>query len=101
MNTALILEEFIRDRRDSQSPAYIAFLDARSAFDVVSHRSLTRKLYNIGIEGNMWTLINSLHQDAKSAVKWQGEISEQFRVDQGVRQGGILTFKHRLVPSIQ
>ena len=91
MNTALILEEFIRDRRDSQSPAYIAFLDARSAFDVVSHRSLMRKLFNIGIEGNMWTLINSLHQDAKSAVKWQGEISEQFRVDQGVRQGGILS----------
>ena len=91
MNTALILEEYISDRRDIQAPAYLAFLDAKSAFDVVSHKRLMRKLFNIGVEGNMWTIINSLHQDARSAVKWQGAISKQFRVEQGVRQGGILS----------
>ena len=92
MNTALIFEEFIRDRRDLGAPAYIAFLDAKAAFDVASHQSLMRKLFNIGVEGNLWSLVNSLHQDAKSAVKWQGEISEKFNVDQGVRQGvGILS----------
>lgn len=91
MNTALILEEYIRDRQDSHMPAYIAFLDVKSAFDVVSHQSLMRKLFHIGVEGNMWTLISSLHQDAKSAVKWQGQISEKFCVEQGVRQGGILS----------
>ena len=50
MNTALILEEYIRDRHDIQAPAYLAFLDAKSAFDVVSHKSLMRKLFNIGVE---------------------------------------------------
>ena len=35
--------------------------------------------------------MNSLYQDAQSAVKWQGEISEKFRVGQGVLQGGILS----------
>ena len=59
MNTSLILGEYIRDRQDSQMPAYIAFLDAKSAFDVVSHQSLMRKLFHIGIEGNLWTLISS------------------------------------------
>ena len=53
MNTALILEEYIRDRKDTQTPVYIACLDAKSAFDVVSHKSLMRKLFNIGVEGNM------------------------------------------------
>ena len=91
MDTALILEEYIRDRKDAKVPAYIAFLDAKSAFDVVSHQSLMCKLFHIGIEGNLWTLISSLHQDAKSAVKWQGQISEKFRMEQGVRQGGILS----------
>ena len=91
MNTALILEEYIRDRRDIGAPAYIAFLDAKAAFDVVSHQSLMRKLFNIGVEGNLWTLVNGLHQDAKSAVKWQGDISKKFQVEQGVRQGGILS----------
>ena len=91
MNTALILEEYNRDRRDIQASAYLAFLGAKSAIDVVSHKSLMRKLFNIGVEGNMWTIINSLHQDARSVVKWQGEISKHFRVEQGVRQGRILS----------
>ena len=90
MNTALILEEYIRDRHDIQAPTYLAFLDAKSAFDVVSHKSLMRKLFNIGVDENMWTIINSLYQDTRSAVKWRGEISKHFRVEQGVRQGGIL-----------
>ena len=41
------------------------------------------------IVGNMWSLISSLHQDVKSAVKWHGQISEKFRVEQGLCQGGI------------
>ena len=28
----------------------------------------------------MWTIINGLHQDVRSAAKWQGEISKQFVV---------------------
>ena len=75
----------------SAEGASLAFLDAKSAFDVVSHESLMRKLFKIGVEGNMWTFINSLHKDAKSAVKWQGEISVQFRVEQGVCQCGTLS----------
>ena len=47
MNTALILEEYIHDRLYIQAPAYFAFLVAKSAFGVVSHKSLMRKLFNI------------------------------------------------------
>ncbi|MEW8548618.1 MAG: reverse transcriptase family protein, partial [Candidatus Thiodiazotropha sp.] len=88
---ALILEEFIRDRKDSKTPVHIAFLDAKSAFDVVSHDSLMRKLFHIGVEGTTWSVINSLHRDAQSAVKWFGQVSDKFHVQQGVRQGGILS----------
>lgn len=38
VNTALILEDYIRDRRDIQDQAYMAF-------DVVSHKILMRKLF--------------------------------------------------------
>jgi hypothetical protein len=37
------------------------------------------------------TLIKSLHENAKSLVKWNGNISEPLNVNQGVRQGGILS----------
>ena len=50
-----------------------------------------RKLFHIGIEGTEWSLIHSLHNGAESVVKWNGATSEYFRVQQGVRQGGILS----------
>ena len=70
---------------------HIAFLDSKSVFDVVSHASLMRKLFHIGVEGNHWNLINSLHTDAQTAVKWNSRLSDSFMVQQGVRQGGILS----------
>ena len=91
MNCSLIVEETIREYKDLRKPVYIAFLDAKSAFDVVSYESLLRKLFHAGVEGVTWSLIHSLHAGAESAVKWGGKYSEVFKVDQGVRQGGILS----------
>ena len=91
MNCSLILEEVIREYKDQRKPLYIAFLDVKSAFDVVSHDSLLRKLFHIGVEGTNWTLIHSLHQGAKSVIKWKGSYLETFEVHQGVRQGGVLS----------
>ena len=53
--------------------------------------SLLCKLFNIGIEGKSWSLIRRLYQEAVSSVKWNGLLSDQFKVEQGVRQGGILS----------
>ena len=41
MNCTLILEEFLRECKDLNKTAYVAFLDAKTAFDVMSHDSLT------------------------------------------------------------
>ena len=91
MNYALILEEYLREFTNLNKTAYVAFLDAKPAFDVVSHDSLLRQLYNIGVEGKIWSVIHSLYQEAVSAVKWNGLLSGKSRVEQGVRQGGILS----------
>ena len=64
MNGALLVEEYLRECKDQKKMAYIAFLDIKSAFDIVSHASLLRKLYNIGIEGQCWSLIHQLHHGA-------------------------------------
>lgn len=88
---SLILEEVIRESKDQKQPLYIAFLDVKAAFDVVSHASLLRKLFHIGVDNTEWSLINSLHTGAQSVVKWAGATSDSFKVQQGVRQGGILS----------
>ena len=44
-----------------------------------------------GIEGRLWNVIYSLHNNIVSAIKWEGQMSTPFKVTQGVRQGGILS----------
>ena len=82
---------------------YIAFLDTKSAFDVVDHASLMRRLFHIGVDGALWNLIYSLHSNAQTVVRWMGQTSKSFYIHQGVRQGGILStdmYKIYLNPSL-
>ena len=69
MNCSLILEEAIRKQLHKRKPLYIAFLDANSAFDVVNHDILRRKLYQIGFDGATWLLIQSIHDETTTTVK--------------------------------
>ena len=91
MNCALILEEYIRENKDQKKDSFIAFLDAKAAFDVVNHASLMRKLFHIGDEGVTWSLINSLHREAQTVIRWCGQMSKPFLIEQGFRQGGVLS----------
>ncbi|MEW8547953.1 MAG: reverse transcriptase family protein, partial [Candidatus Thiodiazotropha sp.] len=91
MNCSLILEEYIRENKDHKRDIYVAYLDAKSAFDVVHHSSLLRRLFHIGIEGVTWNLIHSLHKDAQTVIRWCGQTSDPFEIQQGVRQGGVLS----------
>ena len=49
------------------------------------------KLHKLGISGKTWSLIDDLHYDTVSAVVVNHTQSRWFRVDQGVRQGGVLS----------
>ena len=50
-----------------------------------------RRLYHIGISDQHWSLINTFHKDSVSSIKWRGQTSSSFDVNQGVRQGGVLS----------
>jgi hypothetical protein len=88
---AWILQETINECEDQGHPLYIAFLDAKAAFDTVWLPSLMRKIKLCGIEYPVWSLLDQLHKDATAVIKWKGKLSESFPVSQGVRQGGIIS----------
>jgi adenine-specific DNA methylase len=90
LNAAFIIEELKREAKDNNNELFIVLLDARSVFDVVNTDHLLRRLYQIGINDKTWNIIHSLHDNAVSAVKWNGIISEFFNISEGVRQGAIL-----------
>ena len=78
LNAALILEEARRESKDQKKPFIMVLLDAKSAFDVVNHRNIMRRLYHCGIQDAHWSLINSLHTNATTSVKWSGEVSKPY-----------------------
>jgi hypothetical protein len=53
---ALILYECILETLNKKIPIYVAFLDAKAAFDVVGHTSLYRKLFLSGVRGKLCLL---------------------------------------------
>ena len=69
----------------------MAFLDAKAAFDVVVHPNLMRKLYSSGVTGRERLLINSLHQDSLTSIKWLRELLPTYVNQQGLRLGGVLS----------
>lgn len=68
----LFIEEFERENKDLKLPTYIAFLDGKSAFDVVVHANLTRRLFQMGLSYQSILLIKSLYDNASSCIKWNG-----------------------------
>ena len=49
------------------------------------------KLYHLGMDIKYWDVIEDLYDDITSTVKWQGGTSLSFKIQQGVRQGGVLS----------
>ncbi|XP_063436398.1 uncharacterized protein LOC134717834 [Mytilus trossulus] len=88
---SLIMEEFKRESKDLNKPTIYGMLDAKSAFDVVRHTNLIRKLYHLGISEQCILMIDNIYKDATSKIKWKGNTSDAFNIEQGVRQGGTLS----------
>jgi hypothetical protein len=90
LNAAVVIEVY-REYSDRKAPFYLALLDAKSAFDVVDIDILMRKLFLLGIQPSTWKIIDELHQNTKTCVKWKQQTSEIFSIHQGVKQGGLLS----------
>ncbi|WAR28896.1 LOW QUALITY PROTEIN: LORF2-like protein, partial [Mya arenaria] len=105
-NAALIVTECINEAMDNKTPLALATLDAEKAFDVVWHDGLFRKLYHNNLPLDIWMIIRDLQTNAPTKVKWQGNISDPFSVQQGIRQGAKLspilykTFNNGLLESL-
>ncbi|VDI01527.1 Hypothetical predicted protein [Mytilus galloprovincialis] len=85
------MDEFNRESKDLNKPAIHGMLEAKSAFDVVRHTNLIRKLYHLGISEQCILMIDNLYKDATSKIKYKGNTSDAFNIEQGVRQGGALS----------
>jgi hypothetical protein len=56
LNSALPVEETYRENADNKNECQLVLLDATSAFDVVMHSHLMRRVYHAGIQDKHWSL---------------------------------------------
>ena len=72
--------------REQQQPLYLAFIDLPKALDLVSRTGLFKLLEKIGCPPKLLSIIVNMH----GTVSFDGEISELFKIDSGVRQCCVL-----------
>ena len=89
--TYFLLRETVNFANENGSLLYVCFLDVRKAFDCVWHDGLFYKLYNIGIDKALFKILQNLYKGMTSCVKFHGCKSEWFPIQQGTRQGGVIS----------
>ena len=70
---------------------YMTALDASRAFDLVNHNTLINKLVSRNVPLCVIHVIVNWYDKLRSAVRWNGILSNDFTVQCGVRQGGVLS----------
>ena len=91
MSALIVSEARAEAKLNTCKPLFLVTLDSQKAFDVVNHTILLDKLYETGIHPALWTIVIDLYSGLTSRVKWLGALSSQFRIRQGVWQGGIVS----------
>ena len=85
MNAAIPVEEAYKILTDEKQNGHLVLLDAKAAFDKVIHSHLFRRMYHAGNQDKTWTVIQRLHHNAESCIKWTGSTSDCFKVGMGVQ----------------
>ena len=88
----LILYNLIRKYCHTNSKwLYGCFIDFSKAFDTIPRDILFKKLIAYGVTGKFLKTISNLYNNDKACVKIGNKISDEFKINQGVRQGCVLS----------
>lgn len=83
----LIVEQSVEYR----SPLCMVFVDFEKAFDRITREAIWTTLAKRGIPVKIINLVKALYSDAKCSVMHRGQLSDEFNINSGVRQGCVLS----------
>ena len=73
------------------SKIFSCFIDFAKAFDTVPRGILFKKLLSYGIKGRFFNIIKNIYTKDKACVKIENKCTEVFEINQGVRQGCVMS----------
>ena len=77
--------------RAVKKPLYFAFVDLEKAFDRIPRAVLWWALRSLGVEEWAVRVIQGMYSNARSRVRVNGQLSDEFEVQVGVHQGSVLS----------
>ncbi len=83
--------ETIEHFMQNGSEVFVCVMDLKKAFDTVQHSVLFRKLLNRGIPAIYIRLLMIIYSKQSANVRWNNEVSENFSISNGVKQGAVLS----------
>ena len=85
------LTEIIKYYVDNGSSVFVLLIDASKAFDRVSHSTLFKILREHNICPNVLRLLYNMASHSEMQVRWKDNLSIPFALNNGVKQGGVLS----------
>ena len=86
-----LLHETLSFRKELKLKTYACFIDVKKAYDTVWQNGLWKRLWDIGIKGKTWRIIREWYQGMQSCVLLDGDATRYFDLEQGVKQGAVLS----------
>ena len=91
LETNLVVRETIAQYREENTNVYVCMLDAKKAYDGVWQDGLFYKMFEAGMDRNLWMILIQMFSNVQCRVKYGKELSESFVAKQGIVQGGPLS----------
>ena len=85
-----IMKEVLTARKGKKK-TFTCFIDVKKAYDRVSRDGLWAALWGKNVRGKMWRVLRNYYAKVQSCVIVNGERSDWFGIDVGVRQGCVLS----------
>ena len=82
-----VLTAVIRLRIQEKKSTFCCFVDFSKAFDFVNRNLLIMALQQAGIQGKFLSMIKVMYKETRSAIRINGNITDWFITEAGVRQG--------------
>lgn len=89
----LCLKQTVKYYTDKSTPVFACFLDLSKAFDLVSYDILWHKLQETSMPDELISILKYWYQNQVNVVRWSGAYSVPYRLECGVRQGGLTSPK--------
>ena len=82
-----IIRQLTEKYLEKDKKMYAAFIDMEKAYDKVWRTDLWVVLKGYGVRGKLLGSIKALYKESKACVRVEGEVTEEFMIEQGLRQG--------------